>query len=94
MKRFVVFYNPYFDAKGGFLDYLEDFDSLPQARKFAEGLLPSYKEAQPSGGWWQIADLKDRLIYLNNHQVFSFPNDGKFGRYNLKNNLKKTTFDS
>lgn len=92
MKRFIVFYNKYFDAKGGFLDYLDDFDTELEARRFVKGLLPS--ENRPGkealDGWWQIVDWYERKIYLNNGHVFKFPNDGKMGRRNLKDDLKKS----
>lgn len=85
MKRFVVFYNPYFDSKGGFLDYAAEFDVYNDAFKYAKSLIgPKDKE-----GWWNITDIQERIIYLNTGEVWRFPNEGKYGRRTLEEHLKK-----
>ena len=82
MKRFLIFANKYFDAKGGFMDLCHECETLEQAKEFVKGLTPpEHRHGQEHmDGWWQIVDIEERWILLSNRMKFRFPIDGKYGR--------------
>ena len=61
MKNYLLFIGEKFYPKGGFEDFVADYDSIDDANLFLAAYLKT-EEAMASGKFWHIFSLKDARI--------------------------------